>query len=187
VQACEYRALAGSATELDETDFVRDEYMAEHLAWIADRAAPGARIVLWAHNFHVGRIQEFMGAQLARRFGDDYRAIGLTFFDGEFRARTYDNDEGPYSAPTEVRALAPAPNCVESACHEVGKPLFFVDLRDMPPTGPDTRMRVVGWNSKVNRTIDDEFEPIEFEGAFDGLIYVEQTHALDMLDWPDLS
>jgi len=32
----------------------RDRYMAENATWLLDQAGPDAKIVLWAHNSHVG-------------------------------------------------------------------------------------------------------------------------------------
>jgi erythromycin esterase len=32
----------------------RDRYMAENTGWLLDQAGPDAKIVLWAHNYHVG-------------------------------------------------------------------------------------------------------------------------------------
>ena len=47
-QAAQTKSCAGGG-------LYRDQCMAENVAWILDHAPPGSRIVLWAHNGHVGK------------------------------------------------------------------------------------------------------------------------------------
>jgi len=72
----------------------RDEHMAETLAWLC-QIRPGAKIVVWAHNSHLGdaRAAEMSAqgernvGQLTReRFGDDFFLIGFTTHSGEVTA-----------------------------------------------------------------------------------------------------
>ncbi len=76
-----------------EAQGLRDEFMAENVAWIHDHG-PGNAVALWAHNAHIqkgatrGAWEQFdpMGGYLADRFGDDYHALGFEFGGGSFQA-----------------------------------------------------------------------------------------------------
>lgn len=62
-------------------DEVRDAAMAENIAWLHTNANGGAKMVLWAHDGHIGvanRVQDAeapvitMGMHLRQQFGADY-------------------------------------------------------------------------------------------------------------------
>jgi erythromycin esterase len=60
--------------------------MAENVAWWHETHAPGAKMVLWAHNGHIIRVPGRMGEHLSQRYGDGYFVIGQTFGTGSFNA-----------------------------------------------------------------------------------------------------
>ncbi|MEU6730953.1 erythromycin esterase family protein [Nonomuraea wenchangensis] len=66
----------------------RDRYMAENASLLL--AEPGAKVVLWAHNGHIGKGRiggaATMGRHLADAHGPAYYALGALFGSGEFRA-----------------------------------------------------------------------------------------------------
>ncbi|MET8993404.1 erythromycin esterase family protein [Nonomuraea wenchangensis] len=66
----------------------RDRYMAENASLLL--AEPGAKVVLWAHNGHIGKGRiggaATMGHHLAGAHGPAYYALGALFGSGEFRA-----------------------------------------------------------------------------------------------------
>jgi erythromycin esterase-like protein len=101
---------------------VRDRAMAGNLAWLLDQAPPGTRVALWAHNAHVSRRENAMGAFLAERFGAGYWNIALAFHEGAYTAmdgrdlRAYDG------VPSQ-------PGSLEWALHRTGIPLLALDLR----------------------------------------------------------
>jgi erythromycin esterase len=65
---------------------VRDRSMAENVAWWHDTYAPGAKMVLWAHNLHISRVRNWMGEHLGRKYGSRYLNVAQTFGTGEFNA-----------------------------------------------------------------------------------------------------
>lgn len=65
---------------------VRDQFMAENVAWWKDTQAPGAKMVLWAHNAHISRVPRMMGDHLSRRYGAEYLTMAQTFGTGSFNA-----------------------------------------------------------------------------------------------------
>ncbi|MEU6792046.1 erythromycin esterase family protein [Nonomuraea wenchangensis] len=66
----------------------RDRYMAENASLLL--AEPGAKVVLWAHNGHIGKGRiggaATMGRHLADAHGPAYYALGALFGSGGFRA-----------------------------------------------------------------------------------------------------
>lgn len=92
-QTYEIAAEIHAADDPREAQGLRDEFMAENVAWIRDYG-PGDTVAVWAHNGHVlkgatrGSWEQFdpMGGYLADRFGDDYHALGFEFGGGAFQA-----------------------------------------------------------------------------------------------------
>jgi erythromycin esterase len=76
--------LASAATEQGVA--VRDQLMAENVGWWHDTHAPGAKMVLWAHNAHISRVPRMMGDHLSRRYGAEYLVMAQTFGTGSFNA-----------------------------------------------------------------------------------------------------
>lgn len=75
----------------------REQAMAETVAWIGDRLGDGGRVLVHAHNGHVGRSRArmpnrrlsqstHMGQHIAARLGGDYAVVYSTFDAGEFLA-----------------------------------------------------------------------------------------------------
>jgi erythromycin esterase len=107
----------------------RDTYMAENAAWIAEVGAPGSRVVLWAHNGHVGRLPAYMGTHLSQRFGDDYVVAGFSFFRGGFNAIEERSGLRAVQAPDAVRGS------YEHEFNRLGLARFYVDLRPVRASG----------------------------------------------------
>jgi erythromycin esterase len=76
----------------DDVTDVRDTYMAENVLWILEQEGPDAKIVLWAHNFHVGVdpiSARTMGSHLRQEYQDDMVIVGFSFFRGSFNAKNF--------------------------------------------------------------------------------------------------
>ena len=102
---------------------IRDVLMAENIAWLANVSAPGEKLVLWAHNYHVSTLRdENMGWTLRREFGDDMVVFGFVFDRGSFNA------VGPAGLGRQV---VDAPASGVETLLRTGAPLSFVDLRDI--------------------------------------------------------
>ncbi len=158
----------------------RDRSMAENVKWIADHS-PGARIILWAHNIHVaagGLVADSMGATLRKMFGENMVVFGFGFNQGSFQSVT--QGKGGLRDFT----VPPAPEgSLDSTLAAAGIPLFALDLRQTPQTGP-----VVDWLSQPLQTRSiggyyPEDSPFAFmttlkaRAAFDALLYVANTNA----------
>ena len=117
-------------TASNNSGIIRDPYMAENVAWILDQAGPDAKIVLWAHNGHVGMSGDAnfqtMGDCLRKQYGNQMVVFGFLFYQGSFNA---------YGTTTlqTFHVDAPPINSYESFFHEAGLPRFFLDLRSTQP------------------------------------------------------
>lgn len=111
-------------TASNNNGLIRDPYMAENVTWLLDQAGPDAKIVLWAHNGHVGMSGDenfqTMGDCLRKQYGNQMVVFGFLFYQGSFNAggKTFHVD-------------APPIDSYESFFHEAGLPRFFLDLRSV--------------------------------------------------------
>jgi erythromycin esterase len=148
----------------------RDSSMALTVSWIA-RRRPGAKLVLWAHNGHVGRRAEQMGAYLAREYGDAYRPLGFALGEGRYMAVGIRGDE------TRSWPAIPAPaGSVESALGATGLPIFALDLRATRGVADGKwLLEPHDFRSIGSGPVDDQFVTARVAAEFDFLIYVDRT------------
>jgi erythromycin esterase len=94
VEQARERRVARETDNQEAAMVVRDEAMVENLAWALNHAGHD-RAVVWAHDGHVCRTVNIgarvdpapsLGSNLAKRYGDDYYALGFDFLGGSFRA-----------------------------------------------------------------------------------------------------
>lgn len=172
---------------------LRDEHMTETLqALLAhlDRHSqtPSARIVVWAHNSHVGdaRATE-VGAdgqltlgQLARqRYGDDCRLIGFSTYTGTVTAAS------EWGGVAERKNVRPAlPGSVEELFHDTGIPAFVV-----APDGPAAAVldvvrlaRAIGVIYLPGTERQSHYYHVRPGDQFDAIIHIEHTRALEPLE-----
>jgi hypothetical protein len=158
----------------------RDRSMADNVKWILDNN-PGAKIVLWAHNFHVSILSgdgfEHMGASLRKVYGDQMVVFGFAFNQGSFRALEQTSGLRDFTVP-------PAPaGSLDATLAATGIPLFALDLRDAPKSGP-----VAPWLSEPHKSrsigsmySEDLAAQFLFElkapQSFDAMLFVEKTTA----------
>jgi erythromycin esterase len=177
-QACAMRT-SGKGPEY------RDQMMAGNVEWLASQVHPKEKIVLWAHNGHVAFYADgsnkCMGAWLRQRYGKQLYVLGFGFRRGQLRAVGSRN--GKYTG-VAVQDAPPAPEGYGDAILAgAGLPLYFLDIAGLPATGPLARwlgethlFYDVGavWNADVPEA---NLQPQALSKMFDGLIFVEETHA----------
>jgi erythromycin esterase len=157
---------------------VRDRAMADNLLWIANVAEPGTRIVLWAHNGHVGNAETFipwMGRHLESALGADYLPIGFLFHHGAFQAM---DRSGEKTALRELSLGQPPAGTLEDTFERAGWPVCALDLRRLPAGpvadwfGRSQRMRETGsvFSSEENMLVTRVLP-----GDFEAVIFVEST------------
>ncbi|MBZ5618737.1 MAG: erythromycin esterase family protein [Acidobacteriia bacterium] len=167
VRQATYIALGGSA--------YRDQSMAANIDWIAQQN-PGARIVLWAHDYHISRTAGAMGSYLGAAYGNDYLSVGQIFHAGIYNA--FNNGIlGPNVATTSF------PGTVEYVLHFTGMPMFILDVRHASRGDAgsswllgETQYRTVG------AVAYDGFGfTSQLTKDYDVLIYFDQTSASHLL------
>ncbi|ARF56575.1 erythromycin esterase family protein [Streptomyces gilvosporeus] len=124
---------------------VREIYMAESVRWHLERAAPGTRIVLAAHNNHIHKTPfslQFagglttlpMGQHLQRTLGRDYRAVALVHT-ADHVPEMYPDPSAAVGFTVAEAGLEPAePGSVEAALADAGLAdrITLTDLRHAP-------------------------------------------------------
>lgn len=146
------------------------------------------RIVVWAHNSHVGDAratevatdgQLTLGQLVRERYGQDCRLIGFSTYTGTVTAAS---DWGGVAERKMVRpALA---GSIEELFHETGRPEFIVT----PDGAAATALDVV----RLNRAIGVIYLPaterqshyfhVRPGAQFDAMIHIENTQALEPLE-----
>jgi erythromycin esterase len=157
---------------------IRDRYMAENVTWVLDQAGSDAKIVLWAHNFHVGmsgeEISQTMGDYLRTQYGNQMVVFGFLFYQGSFNAY--------WRSSLQTFQVDPPPtDSYESFFHEAGLPLFFLDLRSVKADSPAADwflaphpFRIIGTNYDPY-SAQLYFETAVLAKVFDIVIYFQAT------------
>jgi len=99
----------------------RDKCMADNFLWIKDHN-PESKFVIWAHNGHIMKTDQMMGAHLSQKLGDDYKTFGFAFFDGSYTA---------YGSKglTSYDAIQAYPGTLEYLLEQLKEPIFILDLK----------------------------------------------------------
>ena len=162
---------------------MRDASMAANVKWILDQSK-GAKMVVSAHNFHVmtgplypeSARDDSMGSVLRKMYGDQLVTFGFVFNEGSFRARSRDG-------VMQTFTVGPLPGSLDATLATSNVPLFALDLRAAPKTGPvaawfhakrPTRNIMGGFvEDRPNYTI---FEQV-IADRYDSLLFVDKTTA----------
>lgn len=185
-----YRVMYGQ----DEVSWnVRDRHMAstlERLADHLDRRSPGAKIVVWEHNSHLGDARatdalargQLNVGQLAReRWGSDAYSIGYTTYDGTVTAAR------AWGGVAERRAVRPGlPGSYEALFHTLGAPRFYLLLRGVPAAaallGEPRLERAIGVIYSPETERWSHYFGARLSAQFDAVIHVDRTSAVEPLE-----
>lgn len=160
----------------------RDESMADNVDWILEHTPSDTKIVLWAHNGHVGkRLGSFksMGHFLDERHGDEMIVFGFAFHEGTYTA-TGQQGLGTYgTSPSEAGSL-------EWAFHQTGMPRFILDLRQASEDDPNAAWlhQRLDFRSIGAIAMDYAFSPVIVTEPYDALIFFDQSHPSVLLNTP---
>ena len=153
----------------------RDESMARNVKWILDTAPEGTRIVLWAHNLHVGRVDQgahrAMGAYLDDWYRTDQVIVGFAVNRGDYTAVGRGTGPGPHPLATAESGS------YEEAFASLGVPRFVLDIRQARAGDP-----VAGWLRAPGRlrnigavALDQQFQPANLGQLFDLVVFLDET------------
>lgn len=185
-----YQQAARFNVALNSPD--RDSLMAVNLEWLLRSLVPGAKAVVWAHDVHVSHggdpVRSFnagaqMGAHLRRSFGEQYRALSLLTYEGQYTATRSFTDH----VMMAVDAFVAPEGSMEEALHRMAHPAnsvgWVVDLRTgrgRPGLGwleTARPVRHVGYAA-----YDYGFDlTAVFPLEFDGIVFIDHTSASRLL------
>ncbi|NUZ05921.1 erythromycin esterase family protein [Piscinibacter koreensis] len=185
-----YRTMFGGRTDSWN---VRDRHMGETLQLLADhierRRGRPARIVVWAHNSHVGDARATDSArhgqlnlgQLAR---EGFTAPGETFLLG-FTTHTgtvtaaHDWDE-----PSQTKRVLPSrPDSIERVLHDSGGERFLLGLRNAAPElrralAEERLERAIGVIYRPDTERWSHYFDASLARQFDAVVHIDTTEAL---------
>ncbi len=165
---------------------VRDLHMADVVGEVLASLGDQGRVVVWAHNSHVGdarpssfgRMGEVsLGQLLRQRLGaDEVRLVGLLTHAGSVTAaRDWGQD------PHRMALRPAAAGSWEALLHALGAPSAWLDLRGLPPLGErDERAVGVLYHPHAERTA--HLFPSRLPERYDHVLYTDRTRALVPLD-----
>ena len=187
-----YRAMFGGRVTSWN---LRDQHMAQTLHALLDHLdrhghKEPARIVVWAHNSHVGDARatevgsdgQLTLGQLAReRYGDDSRLIGFTTYTGTVTAAS------EWGGIAERKVVRPALNgSVEELFHESGSAAFLVSSmisREAAEPLDVVRLgRAIGVIYLPATERQSHYYHLRPSEQFDAIIHIDKTRALEPLE-----
>jgi len=158
----------------------RDRSMADNIKWILDNN-PGAKMVVWAHNGHVATGgyggYEPMGVSLRKMFGAQMVVFGFAFNQGSFQAIEIGKGLHDFNVP------AAPPRSLDATFAAAGIPLFALDLRDAPKTGPVADWLRAPHKSRIIGAVYSESSAAQYlmdltaTQSYDAMLFVEKTTA----------
>ncbi|MDX6287167.1 MAG: hypothetical protein QOG53_2652 [Frankiales bacterium] len=186
-----YRAMFSGRTSSWN---LRDQHMSETLdaliSHLGEQRQEPAKIVVWAHNSHVGdaRVTEAaargeltLGQLVRQGRPDDCRLIGFTTYAG---AVTAAHDWG---GPAERKRVRPAlDNSVEDFFHDVGDESFLLRFDRPAPATELLRIprleRAIGVIYRPRTERQSHYFSTRLAEQFDAVIHIDETRAVEPLE-----
>jgi len=174
---------------------LRDNYMFETLEALRDHHWPDNKIVVWAHNSHVGDASatdmaargELNIGQLCReKFGRDVYSIGFGTDNGTVAAAS------DWDGPMEVKKVRPAvEQSYERLFHETTCPGFVLPLRDAGQRvaeglGPRRLERAIGVIYRPESELASHYFHAELPKQFDEYVWFDTTQAVTPIETAEL-
>jgi erythromycin esterase-like protein len=171
---------------------LRDCHMAETLAALAaylQGQGQQARIVVWAHNSHLGdaRATEMgqtgelnVGQLVHQRYGQDAVLIGFSTYSGTVTAAT------EWDGPAERKRVRPAlPGSYEALFHDLDLGRFLVILRDgaaIASLRPPRLERAIGVIYRPETERLSHYFTARLPEQFDAVLHFDETRAVEPLE-----
>jgi erythromycin esterase-like protein len=185
-----YRAMfRGSVSSWN----LRDRHMAETFDALIEHLElqnPRAKMVIWAHNSHVGDARatqmgksgEWNIGQLIReKHGRDCRNVGFTTYSGTVTAAS------DWDRPAERKRVRPArSDSYEGLFHQVGIPAFSLNLQPGSHVanglGEPMLERAIGVVYRPESELASHYFQATLSDQFDAIIHFDETRAVEPLE-----
>jgi erythromycin esterase-like protein len=171
---------------------LRDTHMMESLVSLADhlgkRGAP-AKIVVWAHNSHLGdaratqmseRGELNLGQLVRQRFGKEVVLIGFTTYEGTVTAAS------DWDGPAERKNVRPGhADSYEAFFHDVDLPRFYLDLRRAAISSAlrvERLERAIGVIYRPETELISHYFNARLSDQFDAVLHFDHTRAVEPLE-----
>ncbi|WP_434714059.1 protein-L-isoaspartate(D-aspartate) O-methyltransferase (plasmid) [Rhizobium sp. YTUHZ045] len=173
---------------------LRDTYMADTVEHLLDFHGPTAKIIIWAHNSHIGdarytdmaaaRDELNLGQLCRQRFDGMTSLIGLGTHSGEVIAA---ND---WDGQAEKKQVNPSlPQSYERLCHDSGKPRFLLDLaadEELHASLVEQRLqRFIGVIYRPETERLSHYMSTSLSRQYDAFLWFDETRALSPLMAPE--
>ncbi len=185
-----YRAMVDYSAS---TWNLRDEHMADTLDRLRrhlSRQQGSAKVVVWAHNSHVGsadatsmslRGETNIGALTRRQYGNNCVAIGFSTYTGTVTAAS------DWHEPEERKRVLPGrPDSYEHCFHATGVPRFWIPLRSHRPQldGLPARAleRAIGVIYRPDTELQSHYFSARLIEQFDAVYHFDVTRAVQPLE-----
>jgi erythromycin esterase-like protein len=172
---------------------LRDTHMMESLVRLAihlSNQRPPAKIVVWAHNSHLGdaratqmgeRGELNLGQLVREHFGNEAVSIGFTGYDGTVTAAS------DWDGPAERKNVRPAHlESYEALFHDVDVPNFFLNLRkdiDLASHLRSERLeRAIGVIYRPETELVSHYFHARLPDQFDAILHYDHTRAVEPLE-----
>jgi len=185
-----YRAMFGDSVSSWN---LRDQHMMETFVALSDHLSlrqPSAKLVVWAHNSHVGDARatamgqsgEWNIGQLVRqKYGDDCRSIGFTTYSGTVTAAF------EWDGRTERICVRPArKDSYEHLLHNTGIPAFTLNLEKGSPVSNalhvPMRERAIGVIYRPESELASHYFQASLSDQFDAVVHFDESFAVEPMD-----
>jgi len=175
---------------------LRDNYMFETLQTLIEHYAPHNKVVVWAHNSHVGdaaatemssRGELNIGHLSRRAYGDGVHIIGFGTDSGTVAAAS------EWDGPMQVMSVRPATGgSYERLFHETGQPGFALGLKD---AGRELRaglsrprlQRAIGVIYRPETELASHYFQAVLPQQFDEYVWIDRTRAVEPISTHELA
>ena len=170
---------------------VRDRHMAETLSCLVDfldRGKPRTKVVIWAHNSHLGdaratqmgvRGEWNLGQLVRERFGRDAVLVGFSTYHGTVTAAS------SWDAPAELKPVVPAlEGSYEALFHDVGVERFMLTFpgRRVAGLGEPRLERAIGVIYRPDTERASHYFYSSLPVQFDAVIHIDRTRGVEPLE-----
>jgi len=169
---------------------LRDSHMAETLEALAHHLGPKSRIVVWAHNSHLGdaRATEMghrgelnLGQLIRQRHNQDAVSVGFTTYTGTVTAAS------GWDSPAERKHVRPAlRGSYEALFHETGIPNFLLQLGRKDSASSFLREprleRAIGVIYLPQSERASHYFHAQLSDQFDVILHFDETRAVEPLE-----